>query len=105
MTLPTAAASTTRRRSLGLMADGLMGTSSATWGVDGAPSDAVESRPRRRAPTALRRRAGRGDRASVRAAFGSQVARAPGDQPLLTPLLEDLLHLCVRLVQRLLRTH
>src|SRR3989442_1150866 len=33
------------------------------------------------------------------------VARAPGDEPLTAPLLEDLLYLLVRVVQRLLRGH
>src|SRR2546425_7055026 len=33
------------------------------------------------------------------------VARASGDQPLTAPLLEDLLHLLVRVVQGLLRGH
>src|SRR5438477_7376923 len=39
------------------------------------------------------------------AVIGVLVTRAPGDQPLAPPPLEDLLHLLVRVVQRLLCGH
>src|SRR6266496_5283152 len=44
-------------------------------------------------------------RAPVAAVTGLAVARAPRDQPSAAPLLEDLLHLLVRVGQRFLRAH